>query len=224
MNEPYVHKLFIGSVKKLNTTGTTSSVKKEWETGMCKESTDEQVWLSSTGLAGDEVADKKNHGGKEKALFAYPIQHYTYWRDVAKLDTLDIGAMGENLAVLEMDEYSVYIGDTYTFGDAVIQVSQPRVPCWKPGARAGVDDLAVQINQTGRSGWYFRVLQEGNVLSRIDIELVDRPYPEWSIAACQEIVNNPVANLRRAHDLLACDALADRWKQRLRKKLFGRAY
>ncbi len=222
MNEPFVHKLFVGKVKEINTKDIGSSIDKDWKTGMCKEPIEEQVWLSKTGLEGDEVADKKNHGGPEKALFVYPIQHYTYWRDVAGLKHLDMGAMGENLSVLEMDEYSVYIGDTYTFGDAIIQVSQPRIPCWKPGARAGVDDLALQINQTGRSGWYFRVLEEGHVLSRIDIELIHRPYPQWSIAACQEVVNHPTANLRRAYDLLECDVLADGWKRRLRKKLFGR--
>lgn len=223
MNEPFVHKLMVGKVEQMKQGSVPSSNRKDWQTGMNKKSVEEQIWLSATGLAGDEVADKKNHGGKEKAVFAYPIQHYTYWREVKEIEHMDIGAMGENLSVLEMDEHTVCIGDIYTFGDAVIQVSQPRVPCWKPGEILGVHDLAAQINETGRSGWYFRVLKEGYVLSRIDIELTERPYPEWSITACQEIVANPLVNLRRARALLRCDALADRWKRPLRKKIFGRA-
>lgn len=223
MNEPFVHKLLVGKVEQMKQGSVPSSDRKDWQTEMNKKSVEEQIWLSTTGLTGDEVADQKNDDGKEKAIFAYPIQHYTYWRDIKEIENIDVGAMGENLSVLEMDEHTVCIGDIYTFGDAVIQVSQPRIPCWRPGELLGVHDFAAQINETGRSGWYFRVLKEGYVLSRIDIELTERPYPEWSIAACQEIVANPLINLRRARALLGCDALADRWKRPLRKKIFGRA-
>lgn len=221
MNEPFVHKLMVGKVKQVERAETASPAKKYWETGMLKDVVEDQVWLSTSGLVGDEVADTTNHGGKEKALFAYPIQHYTYFREHAGIEHIDVGAMGENVSVLEMDEHLVCIGDIYAFGDARIQVSQPREPCWKPGELLGVKDLAAQIKQTGRSGWYFRVLKEGDVISRIDIELVERPYPEWSITACQEIAKHPLMNLRRTRDLLACDALAERWKRPLRKKMFG---
>lgn len=224
MNEPFVHQLMVGKVKQIEQASVPFSKIKNWETGMLKDPIEDQIWLSTTGLAGDEVADKKNHGGAEKAVFAYPIQHYTYWRETEGIEQIDIGAMGENLSVLEMDEQTVCIGDIYTFGDAIIQVSQPREPCWKPGELLGVKNLAAQIKQTGRSGWYFRVLKEGNVLSRIDIELTERPYPEWSIAACQEIAAEPLVNLRRSRALLGCEALADRWKRPLRKKIFGSAY
>lgn len=223
MNEPFVHKLLVGKVKQIEQDDIPSSNMKKWETGMLKKPVEEQIWLSKTGLAGDQVADKKNHGGLEKSIFAYPIQHYKYWRETEGIEQIDIGAMGENLSVLEMDEHSVCIGDIYTFGDAVIQVSQPREPCWKPGELLGVHDLSAQIKKTGRSGWYFRVLTEGNVVSRIDIELIERPHPEWSIAACQEIAANPVVNLRRTRALIGCEALADRWKKPLRKKMFGSA-
>lgn len=221
MNEPFVHKVMVGKVQQITKERLPSSKREPWETGMLKESVEEHVWLSMTGLAGDEVADKKNHGGKEKAVFAYPIQHYTYWRNALGIEEIDVGSMGENLSVLEMDEHTVCIGDTYAFGDAIIEVSQPREPCWKPGELVGIHDLAIHIKQTGRSGWYFRVIQEGYVLSRIDIELLERPYPEWSIAACQEVAANPLGNLRRTRDLLSCEKLAERWKRPLRKILFG---
>lgn len=221
MEEPFVHKVFTGGVKKLGTPDATEPMDREWETGMFKSENRDQVWLSKTGLQGDDVADKKNHGGPEKALFTYPIKHYTYWKEDLNTDEIDVGSMGENLAVLEMDEYSVCIGDTFKFGDALIQVSQPRRPCWKPARRFKVKDLALRIQHTGRTGWYFRVLQEGYIVSGIDIELIDRPYPQWSIAACNEVMYIDKDNLRLADDLASCELLAPNWQRTLKKRLRG---
>lgn len=222
MNEPFVHKIFSGKVKTIGEPDATDPMDRQWETGMFKEETEEQIWLTKTGLIGDEVADKKNHGGPEKALFAYPLKHYTYWKEDLELPTIDMGAMGENLAVLEMDEFSVCIGDTYQLGDAIIQVSQPRQPCWKPARRFRVMDLALRIQNSGRTGWYFRVLKEGNILSRIDMELIDRPYPQWTIAACNEVMHMYKDDLRLADELASCTLLAENWKRTLTNRLRGR--
>ncbi len=210
MNEPFVHKLM---VRKENSETSVLPMKP----------VEEQIWLAEKGLTGDEAANPNHQRGKDQAIFAYPIQHYTYWKKVAEVENVDVGSFGENFSVLEMDEHSVCIGDIYRFGDAVIQVSQPFQPYKRLGERIKHKDIATQMNQTGRLGWYFRVLEEGYVLSRIDLELVERPYPEWSIAACQEISLAPIDNLRRTRALLACDALAQSWRRRLRKKVFGKA-
>ncbi|WP_163970939.1 MOSC domain-containing protein [Oceanobacillus halotolerans] len=220
MNEPHVHKILTGNVKQVGDANATDRMEKPWESAIFKQKTDDFIWLKKTGLAGDDVADKKNHGGPEKAVFTYPIKHYTYWKKDLNID-IGIGAMGENLAVLEMDEFSVCIGDTYKFGDAVIQVSQPRRPCWKPARRFRVMDFALRIQNSGRTGWYFRVLQEGEVLSGIDLELIDRTYPQWTIAACNEVMYVDTDNLRLADDLASCPLLADKWKQTLHKRLKG---
>src|SRR5699024_7478658 len=111
--EPFVHKVFTGKVKTMGKPGAKNPMDREWESGIFKTEKDEQLWLSKTGLSGDEQADKKAHGGPEKALFAYPIKHYRYWKETLENDEMDMGAFGENLAVLEMDEYSVCIGDQY---------------------------------------------------------------------------------------------------------------
>lgn len=221
MEEPFVYKIFTGKVKKLGDPNAKNPMDREWETGIFKEETDEQRWLSKTGLAGDEQGDKKNHGGPEKALFAYPIKHYKAWQDELDID-MDMGGMGENLAVLEMDEFSVCIGDTYRFGDAIIQVSQPRRPCWRPARRFRIKDLALRIQNTGRTGWYFRVLQEGHVISRIDMELIDRPYPEWTIAACNEVMYVYKDDLKLADELASCELLAPNWKRTLHNRLRGK--
>ncbi len=222
MNEPFIHKIFTGKVKQLGDASATDPMDKPWKSAMFKEETDGQIWLGKTGLYGDEVADRKNHGGPEKALFAYPIKHYTYWQQDLQLDSIDVGAMGENLSVLEMDEFSVCIGDTYQFGDAVIQVSQPRRPCWKPARRFRVKDFALRIQNSGRTGWYFRVLKEGDVFPKIDIELIDRPYPQWTIAACNEVMYIYKDNLRLADELASCDLLADSWRKSLQNRLRGK--
>lgn len=221
MEEPFVHKIFTGKVKKMGDPNAKHPMDKPWESGIFKTETDEQIWLGKEGLSGDEVADKKNHGGPEKALFAYPIKHYTYWKKDLNNPSIDAGAMGENLSVLEMDEFSVCIGDTYEFGDAIIQVSQPRQPCWKPARRFRVKDFALRIQNSGRTGWYFRVLKEGHVISRIDLELVERPYPEWTIQACNEVMHVYKEDLRLAQKLASCDLLAPNWKRTLNRRLKG---
>src|SRR5699024_734662 len=96
MEEPFVYKEFTGKVKKLGDANAKDPMDREWESGIFKQPTEEQVWLSKTGLDGDEQADKKHHGGPEKALFAYPIKHYKLWKEELNID-IDMGAMGENL-------------------------------------------------------------------------------------------------------------------------------
>lgn len=221
MEEPHLHKLFIGKVKRMGKKDAENPLEREWESGIFKNATNEEVWLTETGFKGDEVADKKNHGGPEKAVFAYPIKHYTYWQQVIEHEDMQMGAMGENFALLEMDEFTVCIGDTYKIGDAIIQVSQPRQPCWKPARRFQIMDLALQIQNTGRTGWYFRVLQEGAIQEDSPLELLDRPYPQWTIQAANEVMHFNKDDLQLADALASCELLADNWVQRLKKRLRG---
>src|SRR5699024_10478718 len=115
-----------------------------WETGIFKKSTDESVYLYKNGLVGDEVGDKRKHGGPEKALFAYPVKHYDYWRNDEGIEAMGMGSFGENLALETIDESDVCIGDTYKYGETIIQISQPRRPCWRPARRFRVMDLALR--------------------------------------------------------------------------------
>lgn len=221
MEEPHLHKVFIGKVKQIGKENAEKPLDKKWESGIFKNEAEGEVWLSKTGFISDEVADKKNHGGPEKAVFCYPIKHYTFWQEKYEREDFTMGSMGENLAVLEMDEFSVCIGDTYQVGDAVIQVSQPRQPCWKPARRMQILDLALQIQNTGRTGWYFRVLKEGNVTADSPIDLVERAYPQWSIQAANEVMHLYKDDLRLADELASCDLLAGNWVLRLKKRLRG---
>jgi MOSC domain-containing protein YiiM len=221
MNAPYVQKLFAGKVKKIGEPHASNRMEQQWESGIFKDSVQDKVWLSKTGLTGDEVADTKNHGGPEKAIFAYSTAHYDFWKEELGLQEIGMGAMGENLAVHSMDEHSVCIGDTYEFCDAVIQVSQPRQPCWKPARRFKIMDFALHIQQTGRTGWYFRVLKEGFVQGESELVLLERPYPQWTIAQCNEIMHVKTDDLKLAKELHSCEFLAENWKRTLTKRLAG---
>ncbi|WP_327366067.1 MOSC domain-containing protein [Virgibacillus dakarensis] len=222
MNAPYVDKLLTGKVKKMGRPNAEERMDRLWESGMFKNTVDAKVWLGKSGLAEDEVADTKNHGGPEKAIFSYPMNHYDDWRRELDLASIGVGAMGENLSVMNMDEKSVCIGDTYKFGDTIIQVSQPRRPCWKPARRFRIIDFALRIQNSGRTGWYFRVLQEGFVQAGMELELVERPYPNWTIAACNEIMYVKKGDVMLAEELASCEFLAENWKRTLHKRLAGR--
>src|SRR5699024_8419417 len=158
-----------GKVKQMGIEGAKDPLERPWESAIHKGVREGKIWLSETGLAADEVADKKVHGGPEKALFAYSIAHYAYWQDVLQLETIEAGAMGENLVLEDADEFSTFIGDIYQFGEAVIQVSQPRRPCWKPARRCRVMDFALQIQESGKTGWYYRVLDPGYVEANVEL-------------------------------------------------------
>ncbi|MFB4168607.1 MOSC domain-containing protein [Virgibacillus sp. JSM 102003] len=222
MTKPYVDKLLIGKVKRLGDAHAEKRMDKPWETGMFKSGSDDRIWLRTTGFAEDEVADRKNHGGPEKAVFAYPKEHYSYWQKDLELDSIGVGAMGENLSLNNADEFTVCIGDTYQFGESIIQVAQPRQPCWKPARRFRVMDFVLRIQRSGRTGWYFRVLQEGYAEAGLELELIDRPYPQWTIAACNEVMHFNKEDLKAADELASCELLAYSWKNTLNKRLRGK--
>jgi MOSC domain-containing protein YiiM len=221
MSAAFVKQLFAGKVKQIGDPNASNPMGRQWETGIYKNVVQGKMWLGETGLTGDDVADKKNHGGPEKAIFTYPVTHYEFWKNELELDSIGMGEMGENLAVNDLDENSVCIGDIYQFGDSIIQVSQPRRPCWKPARRFQMIDFALRIQNTGRTGWYFRVLKEGFVQGEVELLLLERPYPEWSIAKCNEVMYVKKDDLKLAKELASCKLLAQNWKQTLTKRLSG---
>lgn len=222
MNLPFVKQLRTGKVKQLGTENAPDPMDRPWKSGMFKEQRTGKVFLRQTGLTEDEVADTKAHGGPEKALFAYPLQHYAFWKKELSSEEIDAGAMGENLVLTDVDEFTTCIGDKYKFGDAIIQVSQPRQPCWKPARRFKVLDLALRIQNSGFTGWYYRVLQEGDVEANQELILLERPFPQWTIAACNEVMHVRKDDLTAAYQLATCELLAVNWKRTLHKRLRGK--
>jgi MOSC domain-containing protein YiiM len=141
-----------------------------------------QVWTD--GLAPDEQADRRVHGGPEMALHLYPLDHHAFWREQLGDHPLlaEPGAFGSNLAVSGLTEEMVHIGDRFRLGTALIEISQPRQPCWKIEHRFGHKGMVAKIVTTGRCGWYFRVLETGEVAAGNKLERIANGAPEWSVA------------------------------------------
>ena len=167
--------LLTGSVQPYTRPGSRSGIAKTPRTG--------KVWISPIGLEGDAQGDLRVHGGPDKAVHHYPFDHYANWR--AELGALPLlqapGAFGENLSSLGLDERNVCLGDRFTLGNALLEVSQGRQPCWKLNDRFDVVDMAKRVQDSGRSGWYYRVLRPGLTLAGDALTLVERPHPDWSL-------------------------------------------
>ncbi|SMP73347.1 MOSC domain-containing protein YiiM [Neorhodopirellula lusitana] len=202
-------------VGKPQTLGTD----KPWTSGFLKETVAEPLWLGTTNLAGDGQADLEHHGGPHKAVCVYSAEHYPYWRDQLQLPELKAGDFGENFTIGELTEHDVCIGDTWSIGEAVVQVSQPRQPCWKLARRWDIKTLALQVQQTGYTGWYFRVLQEGQVQQGNPARLVDRQWPQWTIEAANQLMHHDKKNMTAAKDLMAVPSLSPSWQATLAKRV-----
>lgn len=126
---------------------------------------DEAVFVGAMGIAGDEQADLTVHGGADKAVYAYPSEHWAWWENEHGL-ACGPGTFGENLTLRGGDETAVAIGDRFRWGDAILEISQPRAPCYKLSIHAARPDVPPLMTSSARCGWYFRVLVEGNAPSR----------------------------------------------------------
>lgn len=143
----------------------------------------ESVAIGTLGLAGDEQGDPRLHGGPDKAVHHYALEHYADWRgELGALPVLDApGAFGENLASTGVTEATLCWGDRVRIGTALLEVSQSRQPCWKLNTRFGVRDMALRLQRSGRTGWYYRVLEPGQVQAGDAIELMARPHAAWPL-------------------------------------------
>ncbi len=191
------------------------------------------LFLGRTGFDGDAQGDLKHHGGADKAVHQYPFEHYLLWRqELGALPPLSRpGAFGENLSTTGMTEETVAVGDVFRLGKAIVEVSQGRQPCWKLNLRFQTKDMAAQVQKTGRTGWYYRVTEEGVVQEEDSLVLLDRRSPEWSLhrlwtvlyvktsdreelAAMAQIAHLPDNWRRLAEHRLATRTVED-WEQRL---------
>ena len=188
---------------------------KPWRTAFWKAPVAGPVWLASTNLVGDGQAAVGIHGGPDKAVLGYAASHYPLWRAELAWPDLGFGAFAENFTLEGLSEESVCLGDVYAVGDAVVQVSQPRSPCWKIARRWRRPDLTERVEATGRTGWYHRVLQEGSVQAGQPFILMERPHPEWSIARVAATARNRKADPAAAAELRALPPLSAAWRQAL---------
>ncbi len=216
MKEIKILSIQVGLPGTFDAPETAGSTDKPWTTGIFKEAVCGVVWMGKLNLNGDAQADLSVHGGPHKAVNVYPSEHYPFWKESLHLPDMPYGAFGENFTTCGLLEDDVCIGDVFKAGEAIVQVSQPRQPCWKIARRWGIDDFVMRVKQTGMTGWYFRVMQEGYVEAGDSFALEERPFPQWSVAAANVIMRNRTADFQSAQELAQCPALAPRWQEALR--------
>jgi MOSC domain-containing protein YiiM len=188
-------------------------------TAIFKEPVAGRVLLRQLNLDGDRQADLTVHGGPYKAVYGYPSEHYPFWRQELPGMELSFGNFGENFTTEGLLETDVKIGDRYHIGSAIIQVRQPRTPCYKLAGKFQRDDMPKRFLQSGRSGFYFSVDQEGDVGAGDEFELFSRDNASLTVAEINHLYGNPEADselLRQAANLAA---LPDGWRRYFQTKL-----
>jgi MOSC domain-containing protein YiiM len=171
-----VDALLVGSAKPYTRPGSSSAIDKHPLAGT--------VSIGELGFVGDQQGDPRVHGGPDKAVHHYAFDHYPAWReDIGDSPLLRApGAFGENISTHGLDEGNVCLGDRFRLGTAVLEVSQGRQPCWKLNDRFGVPAMARRVQSSGRTGWYYRVLQPGVARAGELLRLDARPYPAWTLS------------------------------------------
>lgn len=188
-------------------------------TGIFKEPVSGRIHVRPHNLDGDRQADLRVHGGPQKAVYAYPSEHYEFWR--AELPDAELlpGAFGENLTISGLREDDVLIGDHYRIGSSVLMVTQPRQPCFKLAAKFGRDDIIKRFLDSGRSGFYLAVIEAGEIGAGDAIELLGRAQDSLSIATVFELFVHGSTDrdlLARAAQLASLPAS---WRKHFRERL-----
>lgn len=205
--------LFIGALKPLPESGRL--------TGMYKEAVQGEVEVGLEGFVGDHQADRRVHGGPEKAVHLYPARHYVQlskqFPDAER--NLVPGSMGENISVPDIDERDVRIGEIWKFGSVLLQVCQPRSPCWKIDERFSVDGMAAFIAEQRLTGWYWRVVKVGHVRSEDGMQL-EVPAPEaHTLDEALRLVQLHRPDLGELKKLATTPGIAVSWKQKIEQRL-----
>lgn len=199
--------LLTGKIEQLGQEGVSSGIKKM--------ATLEREKVLETGLVNDNQADKKHHGGPDKAIHHYAFEHYKYWENVPGVLTPEVlreGGFGENISTVGMDESSVCIGDKYRVGSVVLEVSQARQPCWKLNLRFGHPDMSRMVQDSLRTGWYYRVLEEGWLQAGDAFTLLERNWPEWNLKRLLHVLYIDMQNKQLLEEITQIAPLAESWK------------
>lgn len=206
--------------------GTVQPLADDRDSAIGKEAVTDHVQVTRLGLEGDQHADTTNHGGEDRALLQYCSRHYTAWKTELPQATARFvpAAFGENISAPRLNEESVCIGDIYRMGDVLMQVSQPRSPCWKLNRRFGIDNMAERVQDSQRCGWLYRVLQPGHIGVGDSIMLEQRPCTELTVAAVMRaLYSTPHTQLDNTflQRIAATAELSANWRAKAERRLRG---
>jgi MOSC domain-containing protein YiiM len=182
-------------------------------TGIFKEPVQGPIMLRALNLDGDRQADLSVHGGVSKAVYAYPVEHYEFWKKELPEMKLPYGMFGENFTTEGLSEDAVNVGDRFGIGQAELMATEPRLPCYKLGIKFGRSDIIRKFLQSRRTGFYFAVLKEGKVKAGDELELISRDANNITVSDITRLYafeKDDLATLRRAVKL---EALSESWRQ-----------
>jgi MOSC domain-containing protein YiiM len=188
-------------------------------TGIFKEPVAGRVMLRTLNLDGDRQADLSVHGGPGKAVYAYPSEHYDYWKRELPEMQLPWGMFGENFTTAGLLESEIHIGDKFRAGAAVVMATEPRMPCYKLGIKFGRADIVKRFLASGRSGFYFAVLQEGAVGAGDAIELIEKKPDNVTVSDITALYTREKHNVGLLRRAIAVQALPESWKDYLQHQL-----
>lgn len=212
--------LRIGRPQQLGTEGASDPMDKPWVSSFYRDEIIEPVRVFEDSLEGDAVADPRFHGGPDKAVCCYASEHYPLWqRELSLPEPPRFGAFGENFTTSGLLEKEVCIGDIFQAGTTRFQITQPRQPCWKLGRRWRLKQMPALVVNSGRTGWYFRVLTPGVVTRGDAIELAGRPHPDWTIARANDVMEQRDDSTESLRSLVACPPLSAAWRDELGSRL-----
>ena len=200
------------------------TVENRWEgkapSAIGKKSTNEVLQLAENGFVEDRQADLKVHGGPEKAIHHYAAEHMEFWKHKfpEHAEKFMPGCFGENVATFGLNEENLCLGDVLTMGSATVQICQGRQPCWKLNAHMDIPEMAAAFQRTCKTGWYYRVLENGYVKTGDRMRLIERPNPEWQLHRLIEARFDPKLEAAEAFELSQLEVVSENWRQAFYKK------
>ena len=192
---------------------------KELITSIYKMPIDKEVEVGQLGIEGDRQADLQVHGGYDKAVYAYSHSHYSHWSEIMKKSYEEFGLVGENLTIDNFDERDVFIGDEYKIGTTLLQISQPRIPCYKIGIKMNSREFPKLFSQSGLLGSYMRVIEVGKMKIGDSVELSRHDDDSMSIFEISQLLFVDIKNIEGMKKAIDLKYLSEEIKERFRERL-----
>ena len=212
---PHLLSIQVGTPTEYGSDAATDPHDQRWLTSFYKQPVTGPIRVLADRIEGNEQADCRFHGDADKALLAYSADHYPLWQDELTIPEMSGGGFGENLTISGQTEQTVCIGDRYAIGDVILEVTQPRQPCWKLARRWRLADLPQRVIRHTRTGWYLRVIHPGTIAPGQAVSRLSRPHPEWTIARANQVFYTKGGPTEERRQLAMLPELAGAWREEL---------